>query len=328
MQAKNGGSRVQIAATGQLRIAVILPCLNEATAIREVVASFRATLPTADIFVIDNGSTDGTAEIAEAAGANVLIETARGKGNAVRRAFTAIDADVYVVADGDGTYDESQAYRLIELLRRYRLDMVVGARRKTACDAFRSGHEWGNRLFNRTLKTLFGSSFRDVFSGYRVLSHRYVKSFPALSSGFEIETEMTIHAILLRMPVLEVDCNYKARAVGSASKLKTYRDGVRILWAIVNLLRQHRPLLFFSIASAIFLGAGSALFSPVFVEYLRTGLVPRMPTLIVSISIGVICVLLMVCGLILDTTTRTQLELRRLIYLNALRMVSAVKREA
>ena len=307
---------------------MILPCLNEATAIREVVGSFRATLPTADIFVIDNGSTDSTAEIAEAAGANVLIETARGKGNAVRRAFTAIDADVYVVADGDGTYDESQAYRLVELLRHHRLDMVVGARRKAACDAFRSGHEWGNRLFNRTLKTLFGSAFRDAFSGYRVLSHRYVKSFPALSNGFEIETEMTIHAILLRMPVLEVDCDYRARAVGSASKLKTYRDGVRILWTIVNLLRQHRPLLFFSIASAIFLGAGSALFCPVFAEYLRTGLVPRLPTLIVSISIAVICVLLMVCGLILDTTTRTQLELRRLIYLNALRMAAAVKREA
>jgi glycosyltransferase involved in cell wall biosynthesis len=318
---------VRSAATGQFRIAVILPCLNEAAAIREVVERFRTTLPTADIFVIDNGSTDGTAEIAEAAGANVLIETARGKGNAVRRAFTAIDADVYVVADGDGTYDESQAYRLIELLRHHRLDMVVGTRRKVACDAFRSGHEWGNQLFSRTLKTLFGSDFRDVFSGYRVLSHRYVKSFPALSSGFEIETEMTVHAILLRMPVLEVDCDYRARAVGSASKLKTYRDGIRILWTIVNLLRQHRPLLFFSIASAFFLGAGGALFYPVFAEYLRTGLVSRMPTLVVSIGVAVICVLLMVCGLILDTTTRTQLELRRLIYLNALRVASAVKRE-
>jgi glycosyltransferase involved in cell wall biosynthesis len=317
-----------LAVTDRLRIAVILPCLNEATAIGEVVGNFRSALPTADIFVIDNDSTDGTAEAAEAAGAKVLIETARGKGNAVRRAFTAIDADVYVVADGDGTYDEGQAYRLIELLRHHRLDMVVGARRKAARDAFRSGHEWGNRIFNRTLKALFGSTFRDMFSGYRVLSHRYVKSFPALSSGFEIETEMAIHAILLRMPVLEVDCDYGARSTGSASKLKTYRDGIRIVWTIVNLLRQHRPLLFFSLASALFLGVGSALFYPVLAEYLRTGLVPRMPTLIVSIGIAVICVLLMVCGLILDTTTRTQLELRRLMYLNALRAASAVKHEA
>lgn len=315
------------APTTQLRIAVILPCLNEAATIGEVVGSFSATLPTADVFVIDNGSTDGTAEIAEAAGAHVLVEPAKGKGNAIRRAFTAVDADAYVVADGDGTYDESQAHRLVELLRLHRLDMVVGARRKAACDAFRPGHEWGNRLFNRTLKALFGSAFKDVFSGYRVLSDRYVKSFPALSSGFEIETEMTIHAILLRMPVLEVDCDYKARLAGSASKLKKYRDGARILWTILNFLRQHRPLLFFSVASAIFLGAGSALFVPVFAEYLRTGLVPRMPTLVVSIGFAVICVLLMVCGLILDTTTRTQLELRRLIYLNALRVTSVVRRE-
>jgi glycosyltransferase involved in cell wall biosynthesis len=319
---------VLAARTAQLRIAVILPCLNEAATIGEVVGSFREILPTAEVFVVDNGSTDGTGDIAEAAGAHVLVERAKGKGNAVRRAFTAIDADVYIVADGDGTYDESQARHLIELLRLHRLDMVVGARRKMACDAFRSGHEWGNRVFNHILKTLFGSAFRDVFSGYRVLSERYVKSFPALSSGFEIETEMTIHAILLRMPVLEIDCDYKGRALGSASKLKKYRDGVRILWTIVNLLRQHRPLMFFSVASALFLGAGGALFYPVFAEYLRTGLVPRMPTLIVSIGCAVICVLLMVCGLILDTTTRTQLELRRLMYLNAFRVTSAARREA
>jgi glycosyltransferase involved in cell wall biosynthesis len=301
------------------RIAVILPCLNEARTIAGVVHGFSMQLPGADIFVIDNGSTDGTAAIARAAGAHVLVESAQGKGNAIRRAFTAINADVYVIADGDGTYDASQAPYLIQLLRQDCLDMVVAARRKISPAAFRRGHEVGNRLFNRTLKALFRSSFRDLFSGYRVLSDRYVKSFPALCSGFEVETEMTVHAILLRMPAAEVDCDYDARPPGSTSKLKKYRDGLRILRAMLNFLRQHRPLAFFSIASALTLAAGGALFSPVLAEYLRTGLVPRIPTLIVAVGFAVISVLLMTCGLILDTTTRTQLELRRLIYLNTRR---------
>ena len=313
-------------ATDPFRVAVILPCLNEATAIADVIQGFSKALPSAEIFVIDNGSTDCTAEIARAAGVHVLVEPARGKGNAVRRAFTAIDADVYVMADGDGTYDETQAPYLIELLRQDRLDMVVGARRKTDPDAFRYGHEWGNRVFNHALKALFGSELRDLFSGYRVLSDRYVKSFPALSDGFEIETEMTVHAILLRMPIMEVDCDYRARHAGGVSKLNKYRDGFRILGTIVNFHRRHRPLAFFSVASVLFLGAGGALFYPVLAEYLITGLVPRMPTLIVSVGLAVISMLLMTCGLILDTTTRTQLEIRRLIYLNTPRSSSARSR--
>ncbi len=193
------------------RTAVILPCLNEAQAIASVIAGFRAALPDADIFVIDNASIDNTAEAARAAGATVLLEPVRGKGNAVRRAFAAIEADVYVIADGDGTYDATRAPELIAALADSRLDMVVGARRKTAEEAYRAGHEFGKWAFNRALKASFGSTFRDIFSGYRVLSRRFVKSFPAMSDGFEIETEMSVHAILLRMPTLEVDCDYGAR---------------------------------------------------------------------------------------------------------------------
>ena len=231
------------------RVAVILPCLNEASAIEAVIAAFNSALPAAKIFVIDNASTDSTAEVARAAGAQVLVEPAKGKGNAVRRAFTAIDADIYVMADGDGTYDASQAPHLVNMLWRERLDMVVGTRRKTTVDAYREGHELGNLLFNRALKSLFGSEFRDIFSGYRVLSNRYVKSFPALSDGFEIETEMTVHAIMLRMPVAEVECDYRGRAAGTMSKLNKYRDGWRIARAIIHFLRLHRPMAFFGVIS-------------------------------------------------------------------------------
>jgi glycosyltransferase involved in cell wall biosynthesis len=301
----------------QPRLAVLLPCLNEAETIASVVQDFRASLPGATIYVVDNGSTDGTADAARTAGAQVIVEPRRGKGTALRRAFTAVDADIYVMSDGDGTYDAREAPALVALLERDRLDMVVAARRKTTDDAFRVRHELGNRMFNWGLRTLFRSEFKDIFSGYRVLSRRFVKSFPALSDGFEIETEMAVQAILLRMPVEEVYCDYRARPEGSASKLNTYGDGLRILRAILRLMRQHRPLIYFAVWSGLALGASAAFFIPVLGEYLRTGLVPRFPTLIVSIGLAVIGVLLMVCGLILDTTTRTQLELRRLIYLNA-----------
>lgn len=306
---------------------MILPCLNEAAAIAGVIGGFRTALPEAQIFVIDNGSTDGTADVARASGAEVLLEPRRGKGNAVRRAFTGIDADVYVMADGDGTYDASQAPRLIDLMTRERLDMVVGTRRKTTDAAYRAGHEGGNRFFNRVLKMLFGSEFKDIFSGYRIFSDRYVKSFPALSDGFEIETEMTIHAILLRMPVAEVESDYGARPAGSASKLNKYRDGLRILLTIGRLVRQHKPLAYFSTAALGFLLVGLVLFYPVFVEYLETGLVPRIPTLVVSIGFMVIAALSLVCGFILDTTTRTQLEIRRLIYLNVARIPPRAAKE-
>lgn len=299
------------------QVAVLLPCLNEAAAIEGVIAAFKAALPGASIYVIDNGSVDATSERARVAGAHVLSENQRGKGNAVRRAFAAIDAQVYVVADGDGTYDAATAPRLIALLVKERLDMVVGMRRKLTQDAYRERHELGNRLFNLVLKALFRSTFEDVFSGYRILSRRFVNSFPALSVGFEIETEMAVHALMLRMPVVEVACDYRARIQGSHSKLRTYRDGLRIAWSILQLLRQHRPLAFFSVIAGALLGSSAVLFYPILMTYLDTGLVPRFPTLIVSMGLAIVAALTMTCGMILDTTTRTQLEIRRLMYLNA-----------
>jgi glycosyltransferase involved in cell wall biosynthesis len=296
---------------------VVLPCLNEAAAIAGVIAGFRAALPAADIYVIDNASTDGTAEVAERTGARVLTEPQRGKGNAVRRAFAAIDADIYVLADGDGTYDATRAPELVDALVDKRLDMVVGARRKTADEAYRSGHEFGNRAFNRALEAAFGSNFRDILSGYRVLSRRFVKSFPAMSDGFEIETEMSVHAILLRMPTLEVDCDYGARALGSASKLNTWRDGLRILRTMLTLVRLHRPLVFFGIIGGLLAGISLGLFVPVLRTYLETGLVPRLPTLVVSGVAALASLLSIAAGLILDASARTQVEIRRLLYLNA-----------
>lgn len=297
--------------------AVVLPCLNEAAAVAAVIADFRRALPEAQIFVIDNASTDDTAEVARKAGAVVLSEPVRGKGNAVRRAFAAIEADVYVIADGDGTYDAARAPELIGLLRDGRLDMVVGARRKTADEAYRAGHEIGNWAFNQALKTAFGSSFRDIFSGYRVLSRRFVKSFPAMSDGFEIETEMSVHSILLRMPTLEIDCDYGARPAGSASKLNTFRDGLRILGTVFNLVRLHRPLVFFAIVGGLLMGVALGLFVPILLTYIETGLVPRFPTLIVSVVAGLAGLLAWFCGLILDASARTQVEIRRLLFLNA-----------
>lgn len=301
---------------GDRRIVVILPCHNEEETIAKVVTDFVSALPDAAIFVVDNASSDGTARRAEAAGANVLGEAVKGKGNAIRRAFCAIDADVYVMADGDGTYDASRAPELIQTLIRERLDMVVGARHPGSEQVFRQGHRFGNWAFNVALKALFGSGFRDIFSGYRVFSHRYVKSFPAMSSGFEIETEMAVHAILLRMPVSEIPCHYGDRTAGSESKLRTVRDGIRIVSAIFNLLRHYRPLFFFSVVASVFFAVSLILFYPVLMEYLAAGLVPRFPTLIVSIGLAIVGVMLLVCGLVLDTTVRTQLEIRRLMYMH------------
>lgn len=299
-----------------IEIAVVLPCLNEAAAIAGVIEGFRRALPSARIYVIDNASTDDTAAVAAKAGAVVLAEPVRGKGNAVRRAFAGVEADIYVIADGDGTYDAARAPELIDTLAAERLDMVVGARRKTAEEAYRAGHEFGNWAFNRALKASFGSSFRDIFSGYRILSRRFVKSFPAMSDGFEIETEMSVHAILLRMPVKEIDCDYGARPMGSASKLRTIRDGLRILATLTNLVRLHRPLIFFSVLGGLLLGMSIGLFVPVFLTYLETGLVPRIPTLIVSAVAALAGLLALASGLILDASARTQVEIRRLLYLN------------
>jgi glycosyltransferase involved in cell wall biosynthesis len=300
-----------------LRVAVLLPCLNEAAAIGDVLAEFGKALPDADIYVIDNGSEDATAAIAEANGAQVIHEPKPGKGNAVRRAFAAVEADVYLLADGDGTYDASRAPQLIDKLLTQRLDMVVGMRSRASADAYPWGHVYGNRLFNAILKRFFGSTFEDVLSGYRVFSRRYVRSFPALSHGFEIETEMAVHAILLRMPTAEIATDYGNRIAGTRSKLSTFSDGIRILATIVRLFRLHRPLTFFSIIAGLIIGAATILFYPVFVTYLNTGLVPRFPTLIASLGLSVIGIIMLACGLILDAVTHTQLEVRRLLYLNA-----------
>ena len=299
-----------------VRIAVILPCSNEEAAIAETIAGFRAALPDAVIYVYDNNSRDRTAEIARAAGAVVRTERQQGKGHVVRRMFADVDADVYVMADGDLTYDPKAAPEMVRMLVDDELDMVVGTRQHEAKEAYRGGHVIGNRLFTRLLAGLFGRSFTDIFSGYRVFSRRFVKSFPVLSEGFEIETEMSVHALELRMPVGEIETAYGARPEGSASKLSTYRDGWRILKTIGTLYRVERPVLFYGGLGALLLSVAVILAIPLVLTYLDTGLVPRFPTAILVTGMVVIAVLSFFAGLILDTVTRGRRELRRLFYLS------------
>jgi len=316
MTSSTTATRAPISNEDLEQIAVVLPCHNEALAIGRVVKEFRAVLPSAKIYVIDNASTDETSTVASKSGATVIAELRRGKGNAVRRAFAAIDADIYVMADGDGTYDATQAPLHVRMLSEEHLDMIVGERRHLEDSAYRRGHQLGNQMFSSLLKLLFGSNLTDIFSGYRVFSRRFVKSFPALSTGFEIETEISVHATSLLLSVKEVQCDYRPRETGSASKLRTYRDGGRILLSMVRLFRHHRPLIFFGILAALYVGGSFALFVPVLIEYLNTGLVTRMPTVILCTGLVLTAGLLLTSGLVLDTTTRTQLEIRRLIYLN------------
>ena len=299
----------------QPRIAVLLPCYNEEAAIEATVAGFRAALPGATIYVYDNNSGDRTRELAAGAGAVVRSERQQGKGHVVRRMFADIDADVYLMADGDLTYEPAAAPAMVDLLLADRLDMVVGTRRHERKDAYRGGHVLGNRLFTGLLSGLFGRSFSDIFSGYRAFSRRFVKSFPVLSSGFEIETEMSVHALELRMPVGEFETSYAARPEGSHSKLSTVRDGWRILKTIVTLYRIERPVLFFGSIGAFLLAAAIVLAVPLVVTYLATGLVPRFPTAILITGMTVIAVLCFFAGLILDTVTRGRREVRRLAYL-------------
>jgi glycosyltransferase involved in cell wall biosynthesis len=299
----------------QPRIAVLLPCYNEEAAIAATVRGFREALPGATVYVYDNNSRDRTCEIAREAGAVVRTERQQGKGHVVRRMFADIDADVYVMADGDLTYDPRSAPAMAELLIAEQLDMVVGTRRHEAKTAFRGGHVIGNRLFTGLLAGLFGRSFSDIFSGYRAFSRRFVKSFPVLSSGFEIETEMSVHALELRMPVAELETVYAARPEGSHSKLSTYSDGWRILRTIVTLYRVERPVLFYGAIGALLLAAAIVLAIPLIVTYIHTGLVPRLPTAILVTGMTVIAVLCFFAGLILDTVTRGRREVRRLAYL-------------
>jgi len=298
------------------RIAVLVPCYNEETAIAKVVADFRAALPDAAIYIYDNNSRDRTVDIAHAAGAIVRSEKHQGKGHVVRRMFSDIEADIYVLVDGDATYDAPSARTMIARLVAERLDMVVGARVDRDEAAYRLGHRFGNTLLTAFVANVFGNTFKDILSGYRVLSRRFVKSFPVLSSGFEIETELTAHALVLELPVAEVETPYYARPAGSKSKLHTWRDGIRILGTIVRLYRAERPLGFFSgigISLAI-MAVGIAI--PIFVTYLVEGVVPRLPTAVLSTGLMVVACLAMTCGLVLDTVTRGRREIKRLAYLS------------
>ena len=305
-----------MASDQQPRIAVLLPCYNEEAAIAETVRGFRDALPDAVIYVYDNNSRDRTREIAAQAGAIVRTERQQGKGHVVRRMFADIDADVYVMADGDLTYDPAAAPAMVDLLLAEELDMVVGTRRHEAKHAYRGGHLLGNRLFTGLLSRLFGRSFSDIFSGYRAFSRRFVKSFPVLSSGFEIETEMSVHALELRMPVGELETAYGARPEGSHSKLSTYGDGWRILKTIWTLYRIERPVLFFGAIGAFLLALALVLAIPLVITYANTGLVPRFPTAILVTGMVIVAVLCFFAGLILDTVTHGRREMRRLAYLS------------
>jgi len=297
------------------RIAVLLPCYNEEAAIAQVIAGFRKALPGATLYVYDNNSRDKTVAKAKKAGAVVRTERMQGKGHVVRRMFADIDADIYVMADGDLTYDPKAAPAMVAQLQAEQLDMVVGTRQHEAKDAYRGGHVLGNRIFTGLLASLFGRSFSDIFSGYRVFSRRFVKSFPVLSEGFEIETEMSVHALELRMPVGELATVYGSRPEGSQSKLSTYRDGWRILKTIGTLYRIERPVLFYGTIGGLLLVAAIILAVPLVLTYLDTGLVPRFPTAILVTGMVIVAVLCFFAGLILDTVTRGRREMRRLAYL-------------
>lgn len=297
------------------RIAVLVPCHDEAATIGRVVSDFTAALPGAEIVVLDNNSGDGTAARARAAGATVRGVSLQGKGNVVRRGFADVEADVYVLVDGDDTYEAAAAPRMVAQLLDQGLDMVVGARRDQVQAAYRPGHRLGNVLLTRCAGLLFGRSFDDMLSGYRVFSRRYVKSFAAHAHGFETETELAVHALQLRMPVAEVETAYGARPEGSQSKLNTWRDGWRILMTIVKLFKAERPLLFFSFGFIACALSSVVLALPLFETYVQTGLVPRFPTAILCVALMLLGFLLFACGLVLDTVTRGRIEAKHLAYL-------------
>lgn len=301
---------------GSHKIAVLVPCYNEEATVAKVVEDFRTALPAATIFVFDNNSTDRTAQVARAAGAEVVQEIQRGKGFVVRRMFSDVEADIYVLVDGDTTYDASSARRMIGRLLEKRLDMVVASRDNGERAAYRVGHRTGNRLLTAFVAAVFGSDLNDILSGYRVFSRRFVKSFPVLSRGFEIETELTIHALELGLAVEEVDTPYYARPQGSASKLNTWLDGFRILLTIFNLYRAERPLLFFTCIGIVLAAVSIGLAIPVVTTFLETGLVPRLPTAVLSTGLMVLAFLSTAVGLILDTVTRGRRETKLLAYLS------------
>jgi len=309
-----------------LRLAVVIPCWNEAVAIGRVVSDFRAALPDAVVYVYDNNSTDGTAAAASGAGARVRTEPLQGKGNVVRRAFADIEADVYVLVDGDDTYEAASAPAMVRLLVEQRLDMVIGRRIGVAAATVRPGHRLGNRALTGMVRLLFGDRISDLLSGYRVFSRRFVKSFPALAAGFETETEFTVHALELGMPIGELPTRYRGRPAGSVSRLRTVRDGLRILRTIVVLVKEERPLQFFSVSGMALLLLGLGMGFPLVTEFLRTGLVPRFPTAILATGIVVLSFLSFAAGLILDSVARGRKEMKRIAYL-AIPAVAACDRK-
>ena len=299
------------------RIAVILPCYNEALAIGQVLDEFRQVLPDAELHVFDNRSTDDTASVARAAGATVTHVELRGKGNVVRRMFADVEADVYVMVDGDATYDVSNIPQHVDLLLNDRLDMVVGYRQDDGLNpqTYRRGHRWGNQLLTRSVRQIFGGQFTDMLSGYRVFSRRYAKSFPAAAQGFETETELSVHALELRMPYAEVAVAYRSGPEGSVSKLSTFRDGRRILMTILKLFISERPLAFFSIVAGVLATLSIAITVPLALTYIETGLVPRLPTAVLATGMMLCAMLALVCGAVLRTVTMGRREVKRFAYL-------------
>jgi len=304
---------------GQVKTAILIPCYNEELTISNVIENFSKSMPSATIYVYDNNSSDNTVKVAKQAGALVFTEMTQGKGNVVRRMFSDIDADVYFMVDGDSTYDASYAPIMLEKMLDENLDMVVGSREELETSSYRPGHRFGNAFLTGFVSYLFGRKFTDILSGYRVFSKRFVKSFPASSKEFEIETELTIHALELSMPIGEVSTPYGARPEGSDSKLRTYVDGIKIVKLITNLYRNERPLQFFSMIALVLLVSSLILAVPLLQGYLTIGEVPRIPTAILSTGIMILSFLSIVCGLILDTVTRGRKELKRFFYLNVLK---------
>jgi glycosyltransferase involved in cell wall biosynthesis len=309
-------SALEARATQTLRIAVLVPCFNEEAAIATVVGDFRKALPSAEIFVYDNNSRDRTVEVARAAGAHVRRERRQGKGHVVRRMFADIEADIYVLVDGDATYDAPSARRMIDALVNDHLDMVVGVRIDQSTAAYRPGHRTGNRMLTSFLSTVFGEAFKDILSGYRVFSRRFVKTFPVLSDGFEIETELSVHALELALPVGEIETPYYARPAGSISKLNTWRDGFRILGTILKLYRSEKPLRFFTAIGAFLALVSIGLAVPIIITFLEEGLVPRLPTAVLSTGLMIVAMLSISSGLVLDTVTRGRREMKLLAYLS------------
>jgi glycosyltransferase involved in cell wall biosynthesis len=301
--------------TSSMRVAVLVPCFNEEAAIATVIGDFRKALPSAQVYVFDNNSTDRTVAVAREAGAEVRHERKQGKGHVVRRMFADVDADVYVLVDGDATYDAPSAPRMIEKLVSEHLDMVVGLRLDKEQAAYRRGHRTGNWMLTSFLSSVFGHTFKDILSGYRVFSRRFVKSFPVLSDGFEIETELSVHALELSLPVAEIETPYYARPAGSVSKLNTWRDGFRILRTILKLYRSEKPLRFFTVIGIFLALMSVGLAIPVVVTYLEQGIVPRLPTAVLSTGLMIVAVLSISSGLVLDTVTRGRREMKFLAYL-------------